>query len=278
MILYVCQGQHICNVSAYELGKFQVSEWVRGLCITTVGLITLCEGALRGRNNIITYNVAGTRVHSNLTLPLGHESWSITRHANVTLVADRKGKQLLVISQGKLVTTMKFDILPSLVSSDDDSIWIYTRRERHVYRTDINTNYTAKELQNQTLQMNRSKNDVVWNLDVNSERLALCYATKHSVHVYSHYGYLLFVYGGQKGKLDNQLNYPYDVSLDDHNNLFIADCINRRVVIVGEDGKRKGYIHFQDEPRRLDVWNNILTVACRSTHAWTIYTYSLKWN
>ena len=71
----------------------------------------------------------------------------------------------------------------------------------------------------------------------------------HRVHVYTHSGDRVFVYGGPKGHGENQLSWPQDVCFIDNSYFCIADRYSRRIVIVSSGGERIGFIYTHGEPR-----------------------------
>ena len=82
----------------------------------------------------------------------------------------------------------------------------------------------------------------------------------------------LFTYNGDGCNL---LNCPRGICLDRNDTLYIADCNNRRIVIIDGKGQLIGYVHTGHKPSRLAVSDMRLVVACEEG---PVIVYKLNWH
>ena len=263
----------VCTVSASKQQELHVAGGVRAVCVTSEGNMVVCEEE-GGTDIVRTYSSGGQHVNTT-NLPEGCGIYSMTRHRDTIIAADCGNDSLHVCNNnGELITSIKLEFIPGSIASDGQAVWVYSVTDKQVYRLEIDNNYQVQQTNKVTLQQHITDSYNVF-IAVNTERVAVSYGDHNKVHVYRHSGELLFVYGGEQGQGDNQLEEPGEVCLDDDNNVYIADSRNRRIVIVKADSKLAGYIHVGDEASRLDISNNILYVGCWDSK--TVYTYKLSW-
>ena len=233
----------------------------------------MCEGPLReGGDRINAYTQGGERIHPEFTIPQGCKSRSITRHNDVTIVGDIENRQLHVINDsGMLTSSIKLKITPSHIASSGESLFVWNRNDRELYRVNIDTHCRVDSIERVEIK-HPIKDSRVRNIAASRNRVALCYHYFNKVCVYTHSGELVFMFA-EIGRGENQLFDPYDVVIDSHNTLYITDNVNKRIVFVGSDGRRAGNVSVDYSPDRLDVYNNMLSVA----YFWSnrVSTYSV---
>jgi DNA-binding beta-propeller fold protein YncE len=268
----------VCSVSAVKRHQFDVNGGIWCLCMTKDGNFVVYGGS-----NVMMYNREGELLNI-FALPERFSTYSITQHGNTIIVADRDNSRLHVCDNiGSLITSIHLQIKPYHISSDDQDLWV-SDPYFNVYKVNIADDYNV-DVQQVQLQnslslasiLNTNNNARTGNecfIAVSNDRLALCYSVSNMVHTYSHTGELLFVYGGNRGHGDNELNQPEYMCYDDTNTLYITDTSNDRVVIVNSEGQRVGYIYTGMDLRCLHVSDNTLYVGSHGH----VNIYSLHWH
>ena len=251
-----------------RLHKFKVGGEVCGLCETSDGNIAVCVRDYGNTHRLEMYNKHGKHLRT-INLPEQCDSWSVTRHRDNIIVADEDNKSLHVCNMYKLVTSIQLQFEPSYISSCDQAVWVCSDYQLH--RVNIDGDYKVLGIDKVPLQDHHGH---VSGIAVSSNRLVLCYWNSHKLHMYDHGGQLLFVYGGQHGQGDNELNHPQDVCIDDNNYTYIPDTCNCSVVVVNPHNKPVGNIHVGRQTHSLTVSNNRLYVG----YYYTVETYSLTWS
>jgi hypothetical protein len=102
-----------------------------------------------------------------------------------------------------------------------------------------------------------------WYVGTNGHNVAVsCYGSlgwgTNNILVFDLAGRLLFKHGGRpKGSMDTQLYHPYEVVVNNDGSIIIADCENKRLVVLNAEGHVSKTIPLEGKPKSLVLDNQI---------------------
>ena len=232
-----------------------MSGFTRSLCQTSDGSVVVADKF----SNVRSYSTNGELLNT-FKLPRLCDVKSLARRKDQVIVADRNSNKLHVCANnGELLASVQLPFKPTYAACMDDEVWVHCDTDKQFYRMKIDGNNNIQGIIKVSLQ---DHYNTVFGFSVNKDRLAVCYADAHKVHVYDRVGKLLFVHGHKRGKAENQLDTPCGVGMDERSFVYIADRENKRIVIVNQNNQQVGQIDVGDLPECLHVSTDTLYVGC----------------
>ena len=205
-----------------------------------------------------------------ITLPSGCEGPHLSKMGHDIYVIDRACRMIHKCTGGNIIASVQMQFTPADFTATSKHLWTWDKDNANIRRISLDSQNNIQMIESDRVRL-QDGFTLVDRVAASEERLAVCGFEGHEVHVYDHYGSLLFVYGGE-----GILGSVRDICLDIFNNLYIADCTNDIVVIVASNGKQM--YELRDGmymPERLHVSNNMLYVL-RGWHG-EITQYRLTW-
>lgn len=172
---------------------------------------------------------------------------------------------------GELVDKVSLPFKPQVIRCTGKHIWAYQKKDKKIYMID-------GDGKNVTSLVLEDDNTDIRTMAVSDEQLAVCCKKSHKVHMYTHRGSLLYVFGQKRpGNKHDSLNSPSDICMDKYNYLYIVDCHNNRIVVVNADGKLCHTVSV-NTPDKLDIANDRLCVVILGWLSDNIKCYTIEWN
>lgn len=250
------------TLKSTKLGQFAVGFKPGGITSTPSGNIVVCGHCSR---EVTIFTKDGEKV-LDLDVPSETLAWDVDSTNSNVFITDRATETILVFDhQGNLVSTDDINDLKGIsgISISNGKVYISGEESNNIQERDLSTaNKISKQKQFSTeIQLDGPRC-----ISANGGFIAISCSKSNSVHCVDSKGRVKYTYGSP-----GQLIFPWGVTFDAQQNLFIADKLSMSVCVFSNEGHLQGQVdlaqHQLVDPHGIAIDNDgNLLVSCRDTN------------